>query len=233
MRVTDPDRQTWHVSRRWVPWRRRVRVPDLPVAGILFDLDEEDRSARGSGGHPLGGDDDLVTLLLRVAGLVLVVPVVVLTLLAVAEVLLVLLALPVAVTGRVLLGRHWVVEVRAGHEPVWETDAGDWACSGRTIREVAAALERGECPWASSAQHPRGRVLRDWVLGYAALAPAVQAPRTIPDDTSGSRDADDADDAGEAGVPARPGVTRAPRPGPRRHGAPDRPPDPGTAGRGR
>ena len=42
VKVSDPTGQTWRVSRRWVPWRRRARslddnVPDLSWASGIGD----------------------------------------------------------------------------------------------------------------------------------------------------------------------------------------------------
>jgi hypothetical protein len=128
MKVRDPQGQSWRVTRRWVPWRRRLRgidgVPDLPVA--------------------LG--DDPISALLAVLALVLLVPFVVLAVVAALELLLVLLVLPFAVLGRVLLGRHWHVEVRRGFRPWWEVEAGDWAASRLRIQELASELEQGRIP---------------------------------------------------------------------------------------
>lgn len=119
----------WRVSRRWVPWRRRLKgsldaVPDLPSS--------------------LG--DDPVSAVIGLLLLVLLLPFLVLVLLAGIELLLLLLALPLALAGRVLLGRHWTVEVREGFTPVHEEPAGDWQASGVRIHELADLLRRGEAP---------------------------------------------------------------------------------------
>ena len=91
------------------------------------------------------------------------------------------LVLPFAVLGRVCLGRHWVVEVRAGFQPVWETDAGGWGESRAAIEELGVALGRGDYPW-----HPfpagarRGQVLEEWVLRYATSDDATfDRPRRL------------------------------------------------------
>jgi hypothetical protein len=62
------------------------------------------------------------------------------------ELLLLLLVLPFALLGRVLLGRHWVVEVRQGWKPWFEIEAGDWQASGLRIHAIADAVRRGELP---------------------------------------------------------------------------------------
>lgn len=129
MKVLDPGGQTWRVTRRWMPWRRRASV------GSWGDVPS---------GAGLG--DDPVSMIVGIVLLVLIIPFVVLALLVALEMLLLLLVLPFAILGRVLLGRHWRVEARRGWEPVWEAEAGDWAESGRRIEAVAATIRRGELP---------------------------------------------------------------------------------------
>lgn len=129
MKVTDPSGQTWRVTRRWVPWRRRLKgsldlVPDLPV----------------------GLGDDPVSLVVGLVLLVLLLPFVIVALVAAAELLLLLLVFPLALLGRVLLGRHWTIEARRGFRIWWQRPVGDWQASGLAIHEVAAAIERGEIP---------------------------------------------------------------------------------------
>ena len=98
MKVQDPDGQTWRVTRRWFPWRLRWR--DVDDNGGGFDL----------------GDDLIISLLLLVLFLVLA-PVVGPLILGSMELVLILLVLPFAVLGRVLLGRKWSVEARRGYRP--------------------------------------------------------------------------------------------------------------------
>lgn len=131
VKVRDPQGQTWRVTRRWVPWRRRLKgsldaLPDLP------------------GGTSLG--DDPVSLVIGLVLLVLLLPFLLLGLVAGLELLLLLAVFPFALLGRVLLGRHWTVEVRRGFRPFWEQEAGDWQASGVRIHEVADAIRRGDPP---------------------------------------------------------------------------------------
>lgn len=128
MKVTDPAGQTWRVTRRWIPWRRRLEgsldaVPDLGVGGL---------------------GDDPVSAIIGVIALVILLPFLVLVLIAGVELLLVLLLLPFAVLARAVFGRRWYVEVRRGFKPVHEVEAGDWRESGLKIYELAGALERGD-----------------------------------------------------------------------------------------
>ncbi|MCW2814884.1 MAG: hypothetical protein JWN84_2339 [Nocardioides sp.] len=125
MKVSDPTGQPWRVSRRWVPWRRRLKG----WLGETF-------------GWMGGGDDPLSIILFVVLGI----PFFIVLALAVAELLLLLLVLPFALLARVLLGRHWVVEARKGWRTWWEEPSGDWSTSGLRIRDVAAQIERGDLP---------------------------------------------------------------------------------------
>ncbi len=129
MTVQDPNGQTWRVSRRWVPWRRRL-------AGALDAVPPTPGS--------LG--DDPVGLVLGAIFLVLLIPAAVLLLLAGLELLVLALAMPLALAGRVLLGRHWVVEVRRGWQPWWEAETGDWRACELRIYEIADEIRRGELP---------------------------------------------------------------------------------------
>ena len=84
MKVKDPAGQTWRVTRRWVPWRRRAQNIDTSGAFGSVDL-----------------DDGLIFGII----LFLFAPVILLALLVAAEFFLLLLLLPVAVLARVAFGR--------------------------------------------------------------------------------------------------------------------------------
>ena len=129
MKVTDPSGQTWRVTRRWVPWRRRLKGKPDWVDAPTFDL-----------------GDDGVGLLIGGLLLALIVPFVLIGVIAVLEAVLLAAVLPFALLGRVLLGRHWVVEARCGWRPWWETTAGSWTDSGVVILETAARIEAGDPP---------------------------------------------------------------------------------------
>jgi len=130
VKVRDPFGQTWRVSRRWVPWRRRLKgaielMPDLPTG------------------------DDPISMVILVIMLVLFAPVIVVVLLSGVELLLVLLVVPFAALGRVIFGQQWTIEARRGWRPWWEAKAGTWGQSGQAIRDVATAIERGTLPPAT------------------------------------------------------------------------------------
>lgn len=175
MRVRDPRGGIWRVSRRWTPWRRWARVPRIPDT-------------------PIGWGDDALTGLIV---LVVALPTLVMAAVAVAELALLVLLVPVLALGRVVLGRHWVVEVRSGWRPVWETEVGTWPQTRRAITSMASALEQGICPWEEQPGQPL----------------------------------EDVDAVSRAGK-HRQAVRPAPRPSPRRPGAPGPPPVPGSAGPG-
>ena len=130
MKVRSPDGQTWRVSRRWVPWRRRLKgslenAPDLPLSGL---------------------GDDPISLIVGIIAFVILLPFIVIALIAGVELLLLLLVLPFAVLGRVVFGRHWTVEVRRGWRPYCEEQVGDWQRSGLRIHALADELRRGQVP---------------------------------------------------------------------------------------
>lgn len=127
VKVKDTQGRTWRVTRRWVPWRRRLKgavelLPDLPSG------------------------DDPVSAAISVIMLILFLPVILLVLLSGVELLLVLLIVPFAALARVLFGRQWTIEARRGWTPWWEARAGDWRQSGQAIRDVAAAIGKGVLP---------------------------------------------------------------------------------------
>lgn len=136
MKVVDPQGRTWRVSRRWMPWRRKTST------GSWGD------------GPQLSGSlgDDPVSMVIGLVLLVLFIPFLVLAIIVALEMLLLLLLLPFAILGRMLLGRHWRVEVRDGWTFAWEVEAGDWAQSGRTIEHVAQGLRTGMPPWQAALQ---------------------------------------------------------------------------------
>lgn len=138
MKVTDPQGRTWRVSRRWLPWRRRTRLPDMP-----------DLPVRSFG----DGDDVISTAIVMVIAL----PTLVMTAVALAEIALLVLLLPVLALGRVVLGRHWIVEVTSELRPVWEAEVGTWPQASRSIASMASGLEQGIYPW----DEQRGRALAD------------------------------------------------------------------------
>ena len=134
MKVKDPSGQTWRVTRRWVPWRRRLK-------GVLDSLPT---------GPGLG--DDPVSLVIGLVFLVIMLPFLVLGVVALVELLVLLLVLPFALLARVLFGRHWTVEARRGFTIWYDEPAGDWQASGLRIHALADEIRRGELPAATVAR---------------------------------------------------------------------------------
>ncbi|WP_126688275.1 hypothetical protein [Nocardioides ferulae] len=120
------------MTRRWVPWRRRLK-------GVL------DSMPSGPGG--LG--DDPVSLVIGLVFLVIMLPFLILGVVALIELLSLLLVLPFALLARVLFGRHWTVEARRGFTIWYDEPAGDWQASGLRIHALADEIRRGQLPPAS------------------------------------------------------------------------------------
>ena len=130
MKVRSPDGEAWRVTRRWVPWRRRIRdttdrLPHLPEGGI--------------------GDDPVSTVVALLL-LIVLLPFFFLMLVAGVEMLLILAVMPFAIGGRMVFGQRWVVEVRRGWALHSEARVGSWQQSGLRIHEIAQDIERGETP---------------------------------------------------------------------------------------
>lgn len=141
MKVVDPQGRTWRVSRRWMPWRRKSSVGDW---GDVPGAD--------------GIGDDPISMIIGVLLIVLLIPFVILAVLVALEMLLLLALLPFAILARMLLGRHWRVEVREGWDFRWEVEAGGWSESGRRIEQVATDLRHGAPPWrAGHRRAPQGQ----------------------------------------------------------------------------
>ncbi|WGY03235.1 hypothetical protein QI633_05615 [Nocardioides sp. QY071] len=129
MKVRDPEGGTWRVTRRWVPWRRRLRSAGTgPLDGL----------------NGLG--DDPVSAVIAIVLLVLALPFIILALFVAFEFVLLLLLIPFAALARVALGAHWTIEARRGFTIWWDAPSGDWRESGERIREVAHAIGEGRLP---------------------------------------------------------------------------------------
>jgi Na+-translocating ferredoxin:NAD+ oxidoreductase RnfD subunit len=116
------------VTRRWVPWRPRLREVD---SNSTFDVDL--------------GDGILVGLVLGIV-IASLAPFILPFLFVGIEAVIILLVLPAAVLGRVLLGKAWTVEVRRGWSPYAEEKTGTWNDASIRINELAAQIERGDLP---------------------------------------------------------------------------------------
>lgn len=129
MKVRDPQGRTWRVTRRWVPWRRRLRAPDT-----------------GPLDWATGLGDDPISAVIGIVLLVLALPFIILGLVVAFELVLLLLLIPFAALARVAFGAHWTIEARRGFTAWWEAPSGTWRESGERIRAVARAIEEGQLP---------------------------------------------------------------------------------------
>lgn len=131
MKVRDPQGQTWRVTRRWVPWRRRLK-----------DVGPDDSPLDWANG--LG--DDPISAVLAIILLVLLLPFLLLGLFVALELLLLFLLVPFATLVRVAFGAHWTIEARRGFTIWWDAPSGSWRESGRRIQDVARAIQEGDLP---------------------------------------------------------------------------------------
>ncbi|AXH96065.1 hypothetical protein DV701_07915 [Ornithinimicrobium avium] len=96
------------------------------------------------------GEDLLPTAITLVVAL----PTLVMAVVAAAELALLLLLVPVLALTRVLLGRHWIVEVTTDLRAVWETEVGTWPQTRQAITSMASGLEQGIYPWDEQPGRP-------------------------------------------------------------------------------
>lgn len=134
MKVVDPAGETWTVKRRWLPWRRRVKdAPDLP-----FDVPSF-----------LDGDD-IFSLILLVLFVVIAVPFILVFALMFAELLLLLLVLPIWILVRLARGGRWPIEVFIGRTLINTESVRGWGASRERMLETAEAIRIGQPPRPAS-----------------------------------------------------------------------------------
>ncbi|SEL46550.1 hypothetical protein [Rhodococcus maanshanensis] len=126
MRFRDDRDVKWRVGRRWLPWRRRTKVPEW-----------------GSSLDSNGLGDDLISAIIAIVLAVLMLPVLLLALLVGLEFLLLLLLVPVWVGVRVLFGLPWTVVVRRDGKVVHEEQIRGWRASEARIDAIGAQLREG------------------------------------------------------------------------------------------
>ena len=160
MKATDPNGHTYSVTRRWMPWRRRIKNADLDTGG-------------GGGFGDLSGigDDPISLVLFLIFGLIALVFVLPGLLLAIGvaiEFALLLALLPLVVAARTLFGVPWEVEVRDTSPsrgltwPVVHTEAsGGWTESGTRIHDLVGEIERGAFAPAPPAEPGTVTITRD------------------------------------------------------------------------
>ena len=121
---------TWRLARQWSPWRLRRRVRKLD-SDVLSDIGDF-------------GDDLVSGVLACIALLVLLLaagPLLGLAVLGV-EALLLLVVLPLAVAGRVLLRRPWALHAKGPGGRRYVRRVAGWRASSRALDEAAESLRR-------------------------------------------------------------------------------------------
>jgi hypothetical protein len=131
-----PSGQTWRVTRRWVPWRRRLK-------GVLSHMPT---------GPGLG--DDPVSAVIGIIFLIVMIPFLLLAVVAALELLLLLLVIAFALLARAPFAQHWTVEARRGFRIWYDEAAGDWQASGVRIHALADDLRRDEIPVSNVVEEP-------------------------------------------------------------------------------
>jgi hypothetical protein len=136
MLVSALDGRAVEVRRQWLPWRLRPRKVDndaLDPFGVI------------------GGDDPagLVISLLLALVLLLFGGIILTALIFGFEALLLLaLLIPLFALARILWVLPWVIEARYGGTVLGLERVRGWRDSSERIREIAAAYQRGEDPFA-------------------------------------------------------------------------------------
>ena len=136
--VLDPEGVRWTVRRRWLPWRPRRKMPD----------------DWNFGGASFSDGDDIISIVLNIALMVLLIPVLVLALLVAAEFLLLLLLLPLWVVARSLFGTPWIIVVRRDRKIVGEEAVRGWAATSARIDQIKAFIA-SDAALPRSASRPR------------------------------------------------------------------------------
>jgi hypothetical protein len=138
--IAAPDGRRWRVRRRWLSmdmprWRGSREDPggwDVPGGELVTE-------------GPFAAIAIAVLAVVFIAlFFVLIVPAVVFL----VELLVVLLVAGLAIAGRIVLRRPWLVEARSDAERESWPVVG-WRASGRAVDAVAEAIERGESPSAA------------------------------------------------------------------------------------
>lgn len=132
MRVTSLDGRGIDVRRQWFPWRLRARVDPSDVT--LGDIDVAD----GIGGLVFS------LVLTLFGGVILLVAI-----FASEALLLIGLIIPILAIARILWLLPWTIAATSGATVLGVDKVRGWRDSSGRIREIAAAYERGQDPFAA------------------------------------------------------------------------------------
>ena len=138
MRVTALDGRDVEVRRQWFPWRLRRRQVDTSDTNPFDFLDLND----GLEGIVFGLVLGLVFLLF--GGIILTIAI-----FASEALVLLLLLVPLFAIARILWVLPWIIEVRNGDTLLGLERVRGWRDSTERIRDIAAAYERGQDPFAT------------------------------------------------------------------------------------
>lgn len=97
----------------------------------------------GFGDMSFTDGDDIISLVLNIALVVLLIPILVLALLVAAEFLLLLLLLPLWVLARSVFGTPWIVVVRRDRKVVGEESVRGWGAGGARIDQIKSVIASG------------------------------------------------------------------------------------------
>ena len=135
MLVSALDGRAIEVRRCWLPWKPRLRDVDPGFVDLTGGADD-----------PVGFVVALVLGLVATVVLAALLPFAVLA----SEVLLVLaLVVPLLVLARVFWMLPWIVEATNGDTLLGIDKVRGWRDSSDRIRDIAAAYERGQDPFAA------------------------------------------------------------------------------------
>ncbi len=129
--VQDADGVTWRVKRRWLPWRRRAKPGEFDVDLPLLD----------------GADDPISFVVLLVVSII-VIPLLFVFGFLLAEALLLLLLLPIAVLFRIAFIRSWPIEVWRGKELIEQESVKGWGASSTRIHDLVNEIRLRHSPSA-------------------------------------------------------------------------------------
>jgi hypothetical protein len=136
MEVTALDGRAVELHRRWLPWKPRLREVDSGFVDLT-----------GGTADPAGFVAALVIGVVVSVVLALLLPFAILA----SELLLVLaLLVPLLVLARLFWMLPWILEARSGDTLLGIDKVRGWRDSSERIREIAAAYERGQDPFAGS-----------------------------------------------------------------------------------
>ena len=136
MLVSALDGRAVEVHRRLLPWKPR-----------LHDVDPGFVDLTGGADDPVGF---LVMIVLGVAASVVLAIVLPFAILASELVLVVALVVPLLALARVFWMLPWIIEATNGDTRLGIDKVRGWRASGERIREIAAAYERGQDPFAAA-----------------------------------------------------------------------------------